>query len=213
MKKVLIALAASAAVSACFPAFAGGMDSLESFIRNARSGHASFTQTVTSPAREGQAARTKTSSGTFDFERPSRFRFVYRKPFEQTLVADGETLWIYDQDLNQVTARRQAKVLGSTPAALIAAAPDVESLKRDFDLKELPDEGGLQWVQALPKTKDGQLHSMKVGFRGDQLAVLEILDGFGQKSVMRFDGMQVNSGVTAGAFQFTPPKGVDVVKQ
>lgn len=209
MKKLIIALTAAFAASA----WAGGMEALEAFIKNAKTGRAEFTQTVTGPAREGQTARSKTSSGTFEFQRPNRFRFTYRKPFEQVIVADGQTLWLYDQDLNQVTQRSQSKVLGSTPAALIAASPDLQTLRRDFDLQALPDSGGLQWVQATPKTKEGQLHSMKAGFRGDELAVLEILDGFGQRSVLQFSGMQVNAAVAADAFRFQPPQGADVVKQ
>ena len=208
MKKTIIALSAAFSVSA----FAGGLEALENFIRNAKTGKSEFTQTVTGPAREGQAARSKTSSGTFEFQRPNKFRFVYRKPFEQTIVADGTTLWLYDQDLNQVTSRKQEKVLGQTPAAMIAASPDLDTLKRDFDLKQLPDSNGLQWVQAMPKTKEGQLHSMKVGFRGNDLAVLEILDGLGQRSVLQFTGMQVNAALSADVFRFQPPQGADVVK-
>lgn len=191
---------------------AGPLESLEAFIKNAKSGKAEFTQTVTGPAREGQAARTKTSAGSFEFQRPNRFRFVYRKPFEQTIVADGQTLWMYDVGLNQVTSRKQDKVLGTTPAALIASAPDLETIRRDFDLQALPDKDGVQWVQATPKQKEGQLASMKVGFRGDQLAALEILDGFGQRSLLTFTGMQVNGAVSADAFRFQPPQGADVVK-
>lgn len=191
---------------------AGPVESLENFIRTAKSGKAQFTQVITGPARQGQAARTKTSSGTFEFERPNRFRFVYEKPFQQTIVADGQTLWMHDVDLNQVTSRKQAKVLATTPAALIAASPDLQTLQRDFDLKALPDAGGMQWVQATPKQKDGQLANMKVGFRGDQLAALDILDSFGQRSLLTFTGMQVNAGVSADAFRFQPPKGVDVVQ-
>ena len=103
----------------------GGMDSLEYFVRNTRSGRADFTQVVTAPAREGQAAKSKTSSGTFEFSRPNRFKFFYHKPFEQTIVADGQTLWLHDVDLNQVTARKLSQVMGGTPAALIAAAPEL----------------------------------------------------------------------------------------
>ena len=209
MKKTIFAgLLAAGALAA----HAGPMESLENFIKTARSGKAEFSQTVTGPAREGQAARTKTSTGTFEFQRPNRFRFVYRKPFEQTIVADGQTLWLHDVGLNQVTSRKQAQVLGTTPAALIAAAPDLETLKRDFELQALPDKDGMQWVQALPKVKEGQLTSMKVGFRGDQLAALEILDGFGQRSLLTFSGMQVNAGVGPEAFRFQPPQGADVVK-
>lgn len=209
MKKAFVALLCAC----CLPTWAGGLDALESFIRSAKSGRAEFTQTITGPAREGQAVRSKTSSGTFEFQRPNKFRFVYRKPFEQTIVADGQTLWLHDQDLNQVTSRKQSQVLGSTPAALIAASPDLESLKRDFELQELPEKDGLQWVQATPRVREGQLHSMKAGFRGSELATLEIMDGLGQRSVLTFSGMQLNAAVSADAFRFQPPQGVDVVKQ
>ena len=209
MKKLFATFALSALALA---AHAGAMESLENFVRTAKTGHAEFTQTITAPAREGQAPRTKTSSGSFDFQRPNRFRFEYRKPFEQTIVADGQTVWLHDKDLNQVSQRKQAKVIGNTPAALIAASPDLETIKRDFDLQALPDSGGLQWVQATPKQKEGQLTGMKVGFRGEQLAALEIQDSFGQRSVLTFNTMQVNAPVNADAFRFTPPKGADVVQ-
>jgi len=192
---------------------AAGLESLENFVRTAKSGRAEFTQVVTAPARDGQAARSKTSSGTFEFSRPNRFRFSYKKPFEQTIVADGQTLWLHDVDLNQVTARKQAQVLGSTPAALIAASADLDALRKDFNLEAAPDKDGLQWVAATPKAKDGQLTSVKAGFRGNELAALEILDSFGQRSVMTFSKMELNAALPATAFQFTPPKGVDVVKQ
>ena len=209
MKKTLSTLALSAAA---FVAHAGALDSLEAFIKNAKTGRAEFTQVITAPARQGEAPRTKSSSGTFEFSRPNHFRFEYRKPFEQTIVADGQTLWLFDKDLNQVSQRKQSKVLGSTPAALIAASPDLATLKRDFELQELPDKDGLQWVQATPKQKEGQLTSMKVGFRGEQLAALEIQDSFGQRSVLTFNNMQVNAPVSAEDFRFTPPKGADVVQ-
>jgi outer membrane lipoprotein carrier protein len=209
MKKLLLTSFAAIALSAQ----ASGLDSLESFVKSARSGRAEFTQVVTGPAREGQAARSKTSTGTFEFARPNRFRFNYRKPFEQTIVADGQTLWLYDADLNQVTARKQSQVLGSTPAALIASAPDLASLRKDFNLEAAGEKDGVQWVQATPKAKDGQLHSMKAGFRGNELAALEILDSFGQRSVLTFTKMELNAAVPPEQFQFKPPQGADVVKQ
>lgn len=209
MKKLFTAFALSALALA---AQAGAMESLENFVRSAKTGKSDFTQVITGPARDGQAARSKTSSGSFEFQRPNRFRFEYAKPFQQTIVADGQTVWLYDKDLNQVSQRRQARVLANTPAALIAASPDLETIKRDFDLQALPDSGGLQWVQATPKQKEGQLTSMKVGFRGEQLAALEFLDSFGQRSVLTFGNMQVNAPVNAETFRFKPPKGADVVE-
>jgi outer membrane lipoprotein carrier protein len=210
MKKyIAISLLAACALSAR----ASGLDSLENFVKSAKTGRADFTQVVTGPAREGQTARSKTSSGSFEFARPNRFRFDYKKPFEQIIVADGETLWLYDADLKQVTARKQAQVLASTPAALIASAPDLNALRRDFSLEAAGEKDGLQWVQATPKAKEGQLHSVKVGFRGDELAALEILDSFGQRSMITFSRMELNAGIAPQQFQFKPPAGADVVRQ
>jgi len=190
---------------------------LESFVKNSKSGRAAFTQVVTSPAKDGQTPKIKTSSGTFEFLRPNRFKFLYKKPFEQSIVADGQTLWLHDVDLNQVTARKLAQVLNGTPAAVIAAAADLKGLQADFTLTPLPEKGGLQWVQAVPKTKEGQLQSITVGFKttdkGTELAALEILDSFGQRSVMTFSQFEVNPALTAASFQFKPPAGADVSRQ
>src|SRR5687767_2622029 len=209
--KTLLATLSVAAFA--LSAQASGLDSLEHFVKSAKSGRAEFTQIVTAPARDGQTARSKTSSGTFEFARPNRFRFNYKKPFEQTIVADGQTLWLYDADLRQVTSRKQSEVLASTPAALIASAPDVSALRKDFNLQAAGEKDGLQWVQATPKAKEGQLHMVKIGFRGNELAALEILDSFGQRSVLTFNKMQLNAGVSPEVFNFKPPQGADVVKQ
>ena len=199
---------------------AGGLKSLENFVKAVKTGEANFTQVVTSPAREGQAPRVKTSSGKFEFARPNRFRFDYAKPFVQTIVADGQTLWMHDVDLNQVTARKQSAVLGSTPAALIASAADVQALEADFVLADAPEKDGLQWVLATPKSKDGQLQSVRVGFRvtadaaaTSTLEVLEILDSFGQRSVLTFRQMKLNPPLAATAFDFKAPAGADVIRQ
>ena len=208
---------ALAAVFYAIDASADGLQSLENFVKTVISGRADFTQVVTAPAREGQVARTKKSSGTFEFSRPNRFRFVYAKPFEQTIVADGQTLWLYDVDLNQVTARKQAAALGSTPAALIAAAPDLRALQAEFSLEPAPDKNGLEWLVATPKTKEGQLQNVRVGFKSGAsvptLSVLEILDNFGQLSVLTFGNVEVNPGLPASIFQFKPPAGADFIRQ
>ena len=194
-------------------AMAGGLESLEAFIKSARTGRADFTQAVTAPSKAGQPARSKTSSGQFAFQRPGKFRFDYQKPFVQTIVADGKTLWLYDADLNQVTERQQAQVLGQTPAALIAAASDLRALQADFTLAAEPERDGLQWVKATPKVKDGQLQQVLVGFDGNALAALEILDSFGQRSVLKFSRVEVNPAVSPGAFDFKVPAGTDVLRQ
>jgi outer membrane lipoprotein carrier protein len=210
LKKSLIAACLAAAA---LGARAGGIESLEAFVKTARSGRAEFTQTVTAPSKDGQPSRPKTSTGTFEFQRPGKFKFDYKKPFAQTIVADGRTLWLYDADLNQVTQRPQAQALGSTPAALIAAAPDLHALQADFSLEAAPERDDLQWVKATPKARDGQLQSIQIGFQGDALAALEISDSFGQRSVLKFSKVEVNPELGAGAFAFKVPPGADVLKQ
>ena len=198
-------------------AVGSGMESLESFVKNTKTGRATFTQVVTAPAREGQTAKTKTSTGSFEFLRPNRFKFLYKKPFEQSIVSDGQTLWLHDLDLNQVTSRKLAQALSGTPAAVIAAAADLKGLQSEFTLIALPEKNGLQWVQASPKSKDGQLQSIGVGLKstdkGVELAVLEILDSFGQRSVMSFSQFEINPALTPASFEFKQPQGADVIRQ
>jgi outer membrane lipoprotein carrier protein len=213
------------------PATAGNaLNSLENFLKSTQTGKAEFTQVVTSPAKtevkpdsksetaEKSVAKVKTSSGTFEFSRPNKFKFLYKKPFEQTIVADGTTLWLHDVDLNQVTARKQSQALGSTPAALIATAASLKALETEFTLQDAPDANGLQWVTATPKAKDGQIQSIKVGLKtaadkGVSLSVLEILDSFGQRSVINFANVERNLTFGADNFNFKPPAGADVIRQ
>ena len=217
MKKFFATILVAACVGTTWANDLKSLESLENFVKTVKSGRADFTQVVTAPAKEGQAARSKTSIGSFEFQRPSRFKFVYKKPFAQSIVADGQTLWMYDVDLNQVTARAQSQVLGSTPAALIAAAPDLRALQADFELQAAPDKDGLQWVAATPRAKDGQLQSVRIGFKasdkGRDLAALEITDSFGQRSVLSFSRFEANPALPAETFQFKPPAGADVVRQ
>ena len=152
---------------------ADGLQDLETFLREVKSAQASFTQVVTSPKREGEATvRSKTSSGRFEFQRPGRFRFEYTKPFEQTIVADGQTLWLYDVDLNQVTARKQQDALGSTPAALIASGTDLKALGEVFELKAAP--AAVQDVFGKAAPHGGRLLQPVAGKAVDQIEVRQI---------------------------------------
>lgn len=200
---------------------ASGLQSLAQFVAQVHAGQASFTQTVTAPPKAGSVARVKALRGTFAFERPARFRFDYSKPFAQTLLADGTTLWLYDPELNQVTARSQATALGHTPAALIASSVDLAALGAQFALSDAPDDEGLQWVQARPLQTDGTLRMVRLGFLPDKaqatprppvLSVLEMEDSFGQRSVMRFEQFQINPRLGADTFRFTVPAGADVIR-
>jgi outer membrane lipoprotein carrier protein len=184
---------------------ADALDTLREFVRDVKTGRASFTQTVTS----ADGAKKRTSSGSFEFARPNRFRFAYAKPFEQLIVSDGQKVWIHDLDLNQVSVRRLSAALGATPAALLAGA----SLEQEFELAAQPSQGGIDWVQATPRQKDGAFQSMRIGFRGKELAAVEILDSFGQRSVLQFSQYAANVALPEASFRFVPPAGADVIEQ
>jgi outer membrane lipoprotein carrier protein len=205
MKSLIRLTVAGVLAVATAAAHADATDTLREFVRDAKTGRAEFTQTVTSP----DGARKKVSSGTFEFSRPNRFRFSYLKPFAQDIVADGQKVWIYDADLNQASSRKMSAAIGATPAALLAGG----SLEKDFDLKAQPDRDGLSWTQALPKTPDGPFKSMQIGFKGKTLAAVEILDSFGQRSVLQFNNMATNVGLDASRFQFKLPAGADLIEQ
>ncbi len=202
MKKLV---AASLLMFAAAAAHADAVDTLKEFVRDVKTGRADFTQTVTSP----DGAKKKTSSGKFEFSRPNRFRFNYLLPFEQVIVADGQKVWIYDADLNQASSRKFSQALGATPAALLAGG----SFDKDFDLAPLPAKDGLDWAEATPKAKDGSFKSVRVGFRGKALAAVEVVDAFGQRSLLQFSRYVANEPMKADAFQFIVPKGADLIEQ
>lgn len=177
---------------------------LRRFVKEVRSGESQFTQVVTSP----DGGKQRKSTGTFEFERPNRFRFSYRQPFEQIIVSNGESLWLFDADLNQVTVRPFSDAIGATPAALLASA----QVDKDFGLKALPDDVGLSWVEAQPKLKDAPFQSLKIGFRAHQLAAVEIVDAFGQRSRLEFSGLRANVSLPQDRFSFSPPPGADVIR-
>jgi outer membrane lipoprotein carrier protein len=181
------------------------VDTLREFVRDVKTGRAEFTQTVTSP----DGAKKKVSSGRFEFSRPNRFRFTYQKPFEQVIVADGQKVWIYDADLNQASSRKFGAALGSTPAALLAGG----SLDKDFNLAAQPSKDGFDWVEATPKAKDGSFKSVRVGFKGKTLASVEVVDAFGQRSLLQFGQFVANEAIKPETFVFTVPKGADVIEQ
>jgi outer membrane lipoprotein carrier protein len=192
-------------LSTALAAHADAVDTLRDFVRDVKSGRSVFSQTVTST----DGARKKTSSGQFEFLRPGRFRFNYTKPFEQLIVADGVKVWIYDADLNQASSRKLAQALGATPAALLTGA----SLDTDFVLTAQTAKDGLDWALATPKAKDGPFQSMRVGFKGRELSAVEIVDSFGQRSLLQFSRFEANVALDAARFNYTPPAGADVIEQ
>lgn len=178
---------------------------LRAFVRDVQSGRGRFTQTVTSP----DGKRAKTSTGRFAFLRPDRFRFDYLEPYPQTIVADGSRLWLHDPDLSQASSRPLSSALGATPAAILTG----RSLDDAFVLSAAADRDGLAWVQALPRRVDGSITELRIGMDGARLAAIEIVDGFGQRSLLRFEAFEAGAALTAADFRFVPPPGTDVVTQ
>lgn len=212
-RRAALCLSACLFSQASVAARADAVATLRSFAHDVQSGRAAFTQTVTSP--DGKKVRK--STGTLELLRPNRFRFEYKAPTEQVIVGDGKKVWLYDADLNQVTVRPMGQAVGATPAALLAGG---DALERDFILQALPQPAGgasdaaaMAWVQAVPRQKDGQFQSVKVGFKGTMLAALEVLDSFGQTSRLDFSQFDTKVAVPAARFVFTPPPGADVLNQ
>jgi len=188
---------------------ANPVQTLLQWLQQTRSGSAQFTQTVSNPRGPAQAP----ASGQFAFERPDRFRWDYAKPYAQTIVSDGKQLWTYDRDLDQVTITAVSQAFKGTPAAIFAG----EDVTRLFDLQAMPDAGGLQWVQATPKSKDSNFDWIRIGLRsapqGPQVVELQLRDAFGQVSTIRFSDIVSNPPLPAERFRFTPPKGASVISQ
>jgi chaperone LolA len=185
-------------------ASAATLERLRTFVRDTQTARAQFTQTVAD--KSGRV--TQTANGEFLLQRPGKFRWSVQKPYKQLLVGDGQRVWIFDEDLNQVIVRRIGDALGSTPAALLSGNQDVE---RAFAWKELPMADGLDWLSATPSTKETTFTEIRLGFDFKGLAALELYDAFGQKSVVRFSAFDRNPKLPPELFQFTPPKGADVI--
>lgn len=182
--------------------FASGLDQLHAYFAAAHAARGEFTQTVI--ARAGR--KPQQSSGSFAFLRPGKFRWAYEKPYAQLLVGDGEKLWSYDQDLNQVTVKKIGQALGTTPAALLAG----EALDKNFVLKDAGASDGIEYVEATPKAQDASFERVRIGLVGNQPRTMEIQDNFGQMTLLRFTRFTSNPDLPTNLFHFVPPKGADV---
>jgi outer membrane lipoprotein carrier protein len=205
LRRPWLALLACALALACAaPVQAGGVEQLRAFVSGAKSGHATFRQVVA--GRDGR--RAQESSGTFAFARPGRFRWAYEKPFAQLIVGDGDRVWVYDEDLNQVIVRKLDRALGSSPAALLAGD---NALEKNFDIAAAPDRDGLEWIEAKPKGADSGFELVRIGFRDNLPLAMDLRDTFGNATTLTFAGFVRNPGLDAGLFRFVVPKGADVV--
>lgn len=185
-------------------AHAGGVDRLKGFIKEAKTAEAEFSQTVVD--KSGRVAQQ--ASGKMAFSRPGKFRWDYARPHEQVIVGDGSKLWLYDVDLDQVTVKPLNEVIAGTPAALLAGDTAIEKY---FRLKDAADSGGLEWLEATPKSRDTTFERIRMGFKGDELVQMDLYDFFGQRTTLKLSGLVRNPSIPASRFKFSPPKGVDVI--
>ena len=183
---------------------AGAIDRFKTFVRGTQSARGEFEQKVYD--RSGKP--TQESKGSFVFQRPGLFRWVYAKPVDQVIVGDGERVWIHDRDLNQVTVRKLSRALGSTPAALLAGSADVE---KAFEMSEAGTKDGLEWLEAKPREREAGFERVRMGFDANGIRAMELFDHFGQTTQLRFLNLTRNPKVDPAEFRFQPPKGADVL--
>lgn len=186
-------------------ASAGGIDQLKAFWAETPAAQGTFVQSVA--AKSGR--KPQNSSGSFMLARPGKLRWSYEKPYKLLLVADGERLWSYDADLNQVTVGKVDKALGATPAALLTG----EGLDRHFTLAEAGAADGLEIVDAVPKAVDSTFARVRIGLSNNLPRLMEVQDNFGQTTTLLFTDFNPNPMLAKDAFRFVPPKGADVVGQ
>ena len=205
LRTILIALGVASLLATTF-AIAGAVDDFRTLTTETRAARGDFSQVVSD--RKGKALRE--ASGTFSLSRPGKFRWAYVKPYAQLLVGNGQKVWIYDSDLNQVTIRPMDQTLSLTPAALLSGSQDFEKV---FTIEEQPAADGLRWLVAKPRAAETGLESARIAFSNGALRQLEFVDSFGQKTVITVSKFEKNPALPADNFTFVPPKGADVVGQ
>lgn len=200
-RKLLISLLLLASTAA----HASATDKLKNFVAATHSAQANFIQEV----QDKSGKRIQSASGTMQFVRPGKFRWSYHKPYEQLIVGDGKKFWLYDVDLNQVTVKKLDAALGGSPAALLSGNNEIE---HGFVLKDLADRDGLEWLQAKPKSSETNFEKILMAFNAKSgLAVMELYDTFGHRTVLRFSELKNNPPLSPQLFKFVPPKGADVL--
>ncbi|WP_321890729.1 outer membrane lipoprotein chaperone LolA [Paraburkholderia tropica] len=212
-----LAVALGALLAMASHAYAGGTDQLKQFVSQVHAARGSFVQRElkapsnaksTSDAVATATLNAKTSSGTFVFSRPGKFIWNYEKPYQQQLQSDGDNLYVYDKDLNQVTERKLGGALGASPAAILFGSNDLD---KNFTLSDAGVKNGIDWLELIPKSKDTQFKSVGIGFRDGNLEAMELHDVFGNVTLLTFSNIEKNPSLPASTFKFVRPKGADLI--
>jgi outer membrane lipoprotein carrier protein len=186
---------------------ATAIENLKLFIRQTQTVQAHFSQALA----DKNARIIQRSSGIMQFERPDKFRWIYKTPYEQSIIGDGEKVWFYDHDLNQVTVRQFNIAIGSSPAALLAGSGAIEE---NFELVNLGKQEEIEWLEATPKNKDSTFEFIQMGFSlQGELQFMALRDNFGQTTYLTFSELNRNPKLPEDAFKFVPPEGVDIISE
>ena len=181
-----------------------GLERLKKFTRSLQSMQADFKQTLF----DDKMRQVEVSSGTFVLEKPGKFRWDYKKPYEQHIIADGNKVWLYDPELEQVTVRAMEDALGAAPIALLTSNQNIED---QFKVIELGNFDGRQLVQLELKVKDTDFGFMLLALGDKGLDTMELKDKLGQVTRIEFNKTEINKEIDDGLFAFNVPKGVDVI--
>jgi outer membrane lipoprotein carrier protein len=179
---------------------------LESFLAGLDTFSSGFEQTLLNELGE----ELERSVGALYVERPGKFHWAYWEPFPQLIISDGRSLWIYDEDLEQVTIRDVTASIDDSPAALLGGDVDVDAHYVVIDAGETE---GVQWIELTPRDIESQYETVRLGFREGDLAGMELFDNLGQKTRIAFQDVRRNPPLEKGLFEFSAPEGVDVVDE
>lgn len=179
-------------------------DRLDYFFKSVGSLSSTFNQIV----RDEHGGLVREAQGEFLLLRPGRFRWDYTKPYDQSIISDGQYLWIYDEELAQVTVKELSEALGSSPILLLS---EPRAVKEDFIIVDSYEADGIAWVELFPKVKDTDFTKILVGLNNQGIKEMELFDQFGQHTTIRFEQVRVNHSIPASRFTFEVPPGVDVI--
>lgn len=199
-------IAGAAVLSWAALSYAAATDDLSHFLKTVTSAQGSFEQKVFT--REGEN-KEGAGKGDFAFLRPGKFKWHYEAPFEELIVTDGKTLWLYDTELVQVTQKALTGAIPASPASLLFGAQD---FRKDFNVQNIDGPDGLDWLRAVPKDDSNAFSEVKIGFEKGLPKKMMLKDNFGQETHLRFDDFKANVKLKASDFSFKVPKGVDVLK-
>ena len=190
--------------------FAEGISDLNAFVNNVSSMSSEFSQVVL----DKKGSKLQDVEGVMLFKRPNKFRWDYLKPYQNQIISDGDRLYMYDQDLRQVSINSIAKVGGSTPLLIIAG----KNIEKYFTLKNIESQAGdessqnIKWVEAIPKEEGAGFSKVMLGLTENKLSVMKIVDAFEHITTISFRNAKYNVSLSDNDFLFKLPNGVDVVQ-